>query len=91
MTQRVTDRLGRVLLAFAWFDLGLVILLLPWSHFWESNSLLARYPDLIPYFLSGYLRGAISGIGHATINPFSATSPTGARSRRSRRPALWLR
>ena len=63
MTQRVTDRLGRVVLAFAWFDLGLVILLLPWSHFWESNSLLARYPDLIPYFLSGYLRGAISGIG----------------------------
>jgi hypothetical protein len=63
MTQRVTDRLGRVVLAFAWFDLGLLILLLPWSHFWEGNSLLARYPDLIPYVLSGYLRGAISGIG----------------------------
>ena len=63
MKPQLTDRLSRVVLAFAWFDLGLLILLLPWSHLWESNSLLTHYPGLIPYMFSGYMRGAISGIG----------------------------
>ena len=63
MKEAMSDRLGRVVLAFAWFDLGLLILLLPWTHLWENNSLLTSYPDLIPYMLSGYVRGAVSGIG----------------------------
>lgn len=63
MSQTATDRLGRVVLAFIWFDLGLLILLLPWSHLWESNPLLMRYPALVPFMLSGYVRGLVSGIG----------------------------
>jgi hypothetical protein len=63
MSESATDRLGRVVLAFLWFDLGLLILLLPWSHLWESNPLLMHYPELIPYMLSGYVRGLVSGIG----------------------------
>ena len=63
MKARGSDRLLRVVFAFAWFDLGLLILVLPWSHLWESNSLLTRYPDLIPFVLNGYVRGAISGVG----------------------------
>lgn len=63
MKDPLTDRLGRVVLAIAWFDLGLLVLLLPWSPFWESNFLLTRFPPLIPFILSGYLRGAISGLG----------------------------
>lgn len=59
----MSDRLGRAVLAFIWFDVGLLILLLPWSHLWESNSLLVLYPGLIPYMLSGYARGIVSGIG----------------------------
>jgi hypothetical protein len=63
MKNQATDRLGRLALAFAWFDLGLLVILLPWSPIWESNSLLTRYPLLIPYLLNGYVRGAISGLG----------------------------
>jgi hypothetical protein len=63
MTRSVNDRLLRVVLAFIWFDLGMLILILPWTHLWESNSLLTRYPGLIPFALSGFMRGAISGIG----------------------------
>ncbi|MDE3137586.1 MAG: hypothetical protein KGL59_13500 [Acidobacteriota bacterium] len=59
----INDRLGRVVLAFAWFDLGLLVMLLPWTRLWESNSLLAHYPGLIPIVLSGYVRGIVSGIG----------------------------
>lgn len=60
-------RLSRVILAFAWFDLGLLLLLLPWTHLWETHYLLNRYPVLIPYLLNGYLRGAISGLGAVDI------------------------
>lgn len=63
MTQTTSNRLGRVVLAFAWFDLGLLVLLLPWSHLWENNSLLTQYPGLMPVLLSGYMRGIVSGIG----------------------------
>ncbi|HEV2386367.1 MAG TPA: hypothetical protein VGS20_03830 [Candidatus Acidoferrales bacterium] len=63
MSDLASDRLGRLALAFAWFDLGLLVILLPWSPVWESNSLLTRYPSLIPYLLNGYVRGAISGLG----------------------------
>jgi hypothetical protein len=63
MTGSASDRLGRLALAFAWFDLGLLIIFLPWTPLWENSSLLTRHPALIPYLLSGYLRGAVSGLG----------------------------
>jgi hypothetical protein len=63
MTQGENNRLGRVVLAFLWFDLGLLVLLLPWTHLWENNSLLMQHPGLIPIVLSGYMRGIVSGIG----------------------------
>lgn len=63
MSEPTSGRLGRVILAFVWFDLGLLIVLLPWSHLWQSNALLVRYPNMIPYVLSGYARGIVSGIG----------------------------
>ncbi len=63
MNEPTSERLGRVVLAFLWFDLGMLILLLPWSHAWGNNPLLARFPGLIPYLLSGYVRGIVSGIG----------------------------
>ncbi len=63
MNQPTRGRLGRVLWAFVWFDLGLLIVLLPWSHVWQDNALLVRYPNMIPYVLSGYARGIVSGIG----------------------------
>ena len=82
MSQPLRDRLLRVVMAFAWFDLGLLILLLPWSHLWESNSLLIRYPVLIPYMFNGFMRGAVSGIGvldmimaaDALLGPWPATT-----------------
>lgn len=45
------------------FELGVLLLLVPWSNFWQYNGLLQRYPDLIPIILSPYVRGAVSGLG----------------------------
>jgi hypothetical protein len=45
------------------FELGVLLLLVPWSNFWQYNGMLQRYPDLIPIMLSPYVRGAVSGLG----------------------------
>lgn len=45
------------------FELGVLLVLVPWSSFWQYNGLLQRYPDLIPIMLSPYVRGAVSGLG----------------------------
>lgn len=45
------------------FELGVLLLLVPWSSFWQYNGVLQRYPDLIPIMLSPYVRGAVSGLG----------------------------
>jgi len=45
------------------FELGVLLVIVPWSNFWQYNGLLQRYPDLIPIMLSPYVRGAVSGLG----------------------------
>ncbi len=57
------NRTVRVVLLLVWLELGLLLILLPWSRFWEANYFLNRYPALIPIMLNPYLRGAISGLG----------------------------
>lgn len=57
------NRVLRVILLLLWLELGLLLVLIPWSDFWETNYFLNRFPGLIPYLLNPYLRGAISGLG----------------------------
>jgi hypothetical protein len=52
-----------VLLLLLWLEMGLLIILIPWSTFWETNYFLNHYPSLIPILLNPYVRGAISGLG----------------------------
>ncbi len=53
----------RVLLILIWFELGVLLVLMPWSQLWETNYFLNRYPILIPCLLNPYVRGAITGLG----------------------------
>lgn len=57
------NRLLRVLLILVWLEIGLLLVLTPWSALWDSNYFISRYPGLIPFLLNPYLRGAISGLG----------------------------
>jgi hypothetical protein len=57
------NRLLRVLLILVWLELGMLLVLVPWSSFWETNYFLNRFPVLIPILLNPYIRGAISGLG----------------------------
>jgi hypothetical protein len=64
------NRLLRVVLLLMWLEIGLVLILVPWSEVWETNYFLYQYPGLGFYVKNPFLRGAISGLGF--INVFLA-------------------
>ena len=57
------NRIVRLLLLLLWLELGLALILVPWSEFWEMNYFLYRYPELAFFVKNSFLRGAISGLG----------------------------
>jgi hypothetical protein len=61
------SRFARVLFLLIWVELGLVLVLVPWSDVWEANYFLVRYPVIDLMARSPYLRGAISGLGVMNI------------------------
>lgn len=76
-------RLLRVLLVLLYIELGVILVLIPWTAFWERNFFLDRYPQSIPVLLNSYFRGAISGLGLLDI----WIAATLLRRRRPARPA----
>lgn len=43
--------------------LGLLVMVLPWTGFWEGNHLLSVSPHLAAFFMLGGVRGIVSGLG----------------------------
>jgi hypothetical protein len=43
--------------------LGLLLLCLPWTRFWDQNPLLLTSPPLARLLLRGAVRGVVSGLG----------------------------
>ena len=56
-------RLFRVVWLLVWLELGLVLILVPWSEIWETNYFLYQYPALAFFADNPFMRGAISGLG----------------------------
>ena len=44
-------------------EVGLLLLVLPWSTFWERNYFAYTWPFLRPLIANDYVRGAVSGLG----------------------------
>ena len=42
---------------------GMLVLLLPWTHLWTENPLLAGWPSMKFFLSQSFVRGMISGIG----------------------------
>jgi len=47
--------------------LGLILVGLPWTHFWTDNRLLLFIPHLASIALTGAARGVVSGLGLLNI------------------------
>jgi hypothetical protein len=63
----MTSRILRIVLLILWFELGVVLILLPWSDVWDVNYFLYQYPSLGFILKNSYLRGMISGLGVTNI------------------------
>jgi hypothetical protein len=57
------NRVFRALLIILCFEMGALLLYLPWTHFWEQNYFLSHFPSLLPVILHPSFRGLVSGIG----------------------------
>ena len=44
-------------------EIGLVLFLLPWTLLWDNNYFFSLTPQWSAFWLSTYLRGAVSGVG----------------------------
>jgi hypothetical protein len=43
--------------------IGLMVLVLPWTHFWTENRFFLYYAAAAKFALSGVIRGLVSGLG----------------------------
>ena len=46
---------------------GVVLVLAPWTTFWDANYLLQPHPAVRAIVLSAFTRGAVSGLGLVNI------------------------
>src|SRR5579862_5416085 len=78
------NRLLNVLWMLMLFELGVLLIVLPWlGHLWDTNYFLSHYPLLRPFLLNPSVRGSVSGLG--ALNIFSAAI---LGRRRNRAPKL---
>lgn len=53
----------RLLLTAFFFEAGLVLVIVPWSMYWERNYFVQALPMLEPLLTNDFVRGAVSGLG----------------------------
>lgn len=57
------NKVLRAIVIVLCFEMGALLLYLPWSLAWEQNYFLSHFPTLMPVFLHPSFRGMISGLG----------------------------
>jgi len=67
--------LRRLILLAYFVEVGLVLLVVPWSPFWDRNYFMQMWPALETLTRSNLIRGAVSGLG--VVNLWAAISELG--------------
>lgn len=55
--------LRRLVYVAYFIEVGLLLVLVPWSAFWERNYFVESMPALAAFITNHFVRGAISGLG----------------------------
>lgn len=69
---RLWRRIQTLVFILFCLEMGIVLVLFPWSSLWDRNYFFALAPQWASVFSSSYLRGAISGVG--VVNVWIAVS-----------------
>ena len=56
----------RLLFAAYFLEAGLILVIAPWTNFWNVNLFIEVYPDIQDLLGSPFVRGAVSGVGAIT-------------------------
>ena len=56
-----------LLLAAFFLEIGFVLLVVPWSSYWDRNFFALSWPPLQALITSNYVRGAVSGLGIVNV------------------------
>jgi len=49
------------------FEVGIVLMVMPWGKYWEENYFLLSQPSLLAIASNPFLRGAVSGLGLVNV------------------------
>jgi hypothetical protein len=60
-------KISAVLFITFCLEIGIFLLVFPWTEYWDSNYFLHFAPSLENYWGNSYLRGAISGLGAVNL------------------------
>jgi hypothetical protein len=66
----VTILVRRLVFVAFFLEVGLLLLVMPWSAFWEQNYFAVVWPPLQQAMTNNFVRGAVSGIG--VLNLYAA-------------------
>jgi hypothetical protein len=60
-------KMSVVLVVTLCVEIGLFLLIFPWTDYWEANYFGQLAPKLHNYWYNGYVRGAVSGLGAVNL------------------------
>jgi hypothetical protein len=62
-TQLWIQRIWLAVFVLFCLELGIVLMVGPWTPAWSNNSLSNSFPAVHEFLMNGFVRGAISGLG----------------------------
>jgi hypothetical protein len=57
----------RLILVAFFLEVGFLLIVVPWSAFWERNYFAQNMPVLLDVITNNFVRGAISGLGLVNV------------------------
>jgi hypothetical protein len=57
----------RVLRMILFLEVGFVLIVMPWSMYWDRNFFADALPALRPLIINHFVRGAVSGLGVVNV------------------------
>lgn len=58
----------RLLLVAFFLEIGLVLIVVPWSAFWDRNYFAQLLPSIQALITNNFVRGAVSGLGVINVS-----------------------
>lgn len=59
--------LSRLVYVAFFLEVGLLLIVLPWSSFWDRNYFLLTWPGLQPFLANNFVRGGVTGLGFVNL------------------------